>query len=128
MSAWIQKKSGLFISIIEFTNNNSEKIIKKNLYLIRNVVMIWLMSTCSSLVVGLHLFNSWLAFVLGMACLFWMAQRKRLSLCTTNVINKHWKITDQFLCYLFVENSMNGCYIVKCMNFLLKVTWHPWHI
>ena len=29
MSAWIRKKSTLFISINEFTNNNFEKIIKK---------------------------------------------------------------------------------------------------
>ena len=29
MSTWIRKKSALFISIIEFTNNNFEKIIKK---------------------------------------------------------------------------------------------------
>ena len=86
------------------------------------------MSTCQEYVEALHLFNSCLAFVLRTVCHFWMEKSKKLSLYTTNVINKHWKITDQFLYFLFVEKFLNDCYIMKCMNFLLKVTWHPWHI
>ena len=59
--------------------------------------------------------TQWLALVLRMVCSPYMGKRKILCLY-------------QFFCCLFVEKSLSDYYIMKSMNFLVKVTRYPWHI
>ena len=111
MSAWIQKKSALFISIIEFTNNNSEKVIKKlipNKRRRHDVINAHMLKLCSRST-SLQLMISF-CFRNGMSLL--NGKKKKVvsvhNKCDKKTLKDYWPISLLPICVNFYERLLHS--------------------